>query len=108
MTVSTSFPHLVRSQSVEASMHRIPTPASDTIEITTRLDLSRMKSLYLVLPWLDALLEQEGTHSGAFVEDDVAPPTSPNTGDAEISDEKPDTDGASPLPEPELQLLLSF
>ncbi|KAF8126355.1 hypothetical protein EV363DRAFT_1174343 [Boletus edulis] len=59
-----------------------------------------MKSLYLIHPWLDALLEHEDIHSGAFVADD-APPPSPNT---EISDEEFDDDDSLPLPEPELPL----
>ncbi|KAG6377838.1 hypothetical protein JVT61DRAFT_14619 [Boletus reticuloceps] len=82
-------------------LYRADTPAFGMVEIITRQDLSRMQSLYLVHPWLDALLEQEGMHSGTFVEDDVAPPTSPNTDDEELFDEEFDDDSL-PLPEPEL------
>ncbi|KAF8439762.1 hypothetical protein L210DRAFT_3645759 [Boletus edulis BED1] len=81
-------------------LYRTDTAAFGTVEITTREDLSRMKSLYLIHPWLDALLEHEDIHSGAFVADD-APPPSPNT---EISDEEFDDDDSLPLPEPELPL----
>ncbi|KAG6377905.1 hypothetical protein JVT61DRAFT_14694 [Boletus reticuloceps] len=63
-------------------------------------DLSQMKSLYLVHPWLDSLLEQDDAHSGALVEDDVPPPSA-YTDDGEISDEEFDDD-TSPLPGPEL------
>ncbi|KAF8126348.1 hypothetical protein EV363DRAFT_1174455 [Boletus edulis] len=55
-----------------------------------------MKSLYLVHPWLDALLEQDDAHSGALLEDDAPPPPA-NTDDGEISDEEFDDD-TSPLP----------
>ncbi|KAG6370568.1 hypothetical protein JVT61DRAFT_11364 [Boletus reticuloceps] len=59
-----------------------------------------MKSLYLAHPWLDALLEQEDLHNGAFVEGDVAPPTSPNTSDdAENSDEGLNDNNSSLLTE---------
>ncbi|KAF8127561.1 hypothetical protein EV363DRAFT_1172210, partial [Boletus edulis] len=75
---------------------RADTSAFGMVEIITRQDLSRMHSLYLVHPWLDALLEQEEMHSGTSVEDDAH-----NTDDAEIFDEEFDHD-SSPLPEPEL------
>ncbi|KAF8439815.1 hypothetical protein L210DRAFT_3540401 [Boletus edulis BED1] len=77
-------------------LYRADTPAFGMVEIITRQDLSRMHSLYLVHPWLDALLEQEGMYSGTSVEDDAH-----NTDDAEIFDEEFDVD-SSPLPEPEL------
>ncbi|KAN0080342.1 hypothetical protein V8E55_009908 [Tylopilus felleus] len=47
-----------------------------------------MKSLYLVHPWLDSLLEHEHTSSSAYAEDDVAPPPSVYTDDEEISDDE--------------------
>ena len=49
-------------------VYRADTLAFGTLEIKTRHDLSRMKSLYLVHPWLETLLEREDTQSGAFVE----------------------------------------
>ncbi|KAF8126321.1 hypothetical protein EV363DRAFT_1348328, partial [Boletus edulis] len=54
-------------------LYRADTAAFGTVEITTRRDLSRMKTLYLVHPWLYALLEQEDIYSSAFVEDDATP-----------------------------------
>jgi len=71
------------------------------VEIKTRHDLSRMNSLYLIHPWLDALLEREAMRSGAFVGDDATPPPSPDTDDEEIPDEDIDDDSLLP-PEPEL------
>jgi hypothetical protein len=79
-------------------VYRVDTLAFGMVEIKTSQDLSRMKSLYLVHPWLETLLERDDMQSGAFVEDDVAPPPSPNTDDEEISDED---DDSSSLPEPE-------
>ncbi|KAF8122246.1 hypothetical protein EV363DRAFT_1301321 [Boletus edulis] len=80
-------------------VYRADTPVFGMVEITTRYNLSRMSSLYLVHPWLDSLLEQGDMHGGTFMEDDVMPP--PITDDTEISDEEFD-DGSSPLPEPHL------
>jgi hypothetical protein len=79
-------------------IYRADTLAFGMMEIKTRHDLSRMKSLYLVPPWLETLLEREDMQSDAFVEGDVTPSPSPNPDDEEISDE--DDDSAS-LPEPE-------
>jgi hypothetical protein len=79
-------------------VYRADTLVFGKVEIKTRHDLSRMKSLYLVHPWLETLLEREDMQSDAFVEDDLAPPPSPNTDDEEISDED---DDSSSLPEPE-------
>ena len=78
-------------------VYRADTLAFGMVEIKTRYDLSRMKSLYLVHPWLDTLLEREGTQSDPFVEDDVASLPSPSTDDEEIPDED---DDSSSLPEP--------
>ena len=79
-----------------------------TLEIRTRYNLSRWKSLYLVHPWLDALLDHEDA------EDDVSLP-SPYPDDGEVSDDESDDedededdegetdedDDASLSPEPE-------
>ena len=83
-------------------VYRADTLAFGMVEIKTRYDLSRMNSLYLVHPWLDTLLERGDMdmQSGAFVEDDVVPPPSPDTDEEEICDEEIDDD-SSPLPEPE-------
>ncbi|KAG6377837.1 hypothetical protein JVT61DRAFT_14618 [Boletus reticuloceps] len=78
------------------------TPTFGMVKIATRQDLSRMKPLYLIHPWLDALLEQESIHSDAFMEDDAAPPPSPNLDDTEISDEEFDDHDSLPITEPEL------
>jgi hypothetical protein len=69
-------------------VYRADTLAFGVVEIKTRYDLSRMKSLYLVHPWSDTLLEHEGMQGGVSVEDDVIPPSSPNTDDEDISDEE--------------------
>ena len=82
-------------------VYRADTLAFGIVEIRTRHDISRMKSLYLVHPWLDSLLEREGMQSGAFVEDEVVLPPPPNTDDDEISDDETDDDSSSELPEPE-------
>ena len=78
-------------------VYRADTLAFGKVEIKTRHDLSRMKSLYLIHPWLETLLEREDMQSDAFVEDDMAPSSSPSTDDEESSDED---DDSSPLPEP--------
>ena len=57
-----------------------------------------MKSLYLVHPWLETLLEREDTQSDRFAKDDVAPP-SLSTDDEEISNEDDDS-SSEPEPEP--------
>ena len=89
-------------------VYRANTRAFGMVEITTRYDLSRMKSLYLVHPWLDTLMEREEVQSGIFVEDDVMPPPSPNTDDEEICDEEIHDDSSSwLLPEPESPSLLT-
>ena len=79
-------------------VYRADTLAFGKMEVKTRHDLSRMKSLYLVHPWLETLLEREDMQSDAFVEDDVASLPSPSTDDEEIPDED---DDSSSLPEPE-------
>jgi hypothetical protein len=85
-------------------VYRADTLAFGKVEIKTRHDLSRMTSLYLVHPWLDALLERQDTQSGAFVEDDVAPPPSPSTDGEEHCAEDMDNDSSSE-PEPEFPSL---
>jgi hypothetical protein len=88
-------------------VYRANTHAFGIVEITTRHDLSQMKSLYLVHPWLDTLLEHEGMHSGVFVEDEVVSPSSPDMDNEEICGEEID-DNSSSLPEPESPLLTSM
>jgi hypothetical protein len=81
-------------------VYRANTRAFGMVEIITKYDLSRMKSLYLVHPWLDTLLEHEDIQSGILVEDDVVPPPSPDTDDEEICDEEINDDSSS-FSEPE-------
>jgi hypothetical protein len=97
-----AFPLLSFSRS--GRVYRADTLAFGMVEIKTSYDLSRTKSLYLVHPWLETLLEREDMQSDAFVEGDGAPPPSPNTDDEEISDE--DDDSWS-LPEPESPSILA-
>ena len=73
-------------------VYRADTVAFGMVEIKTRQDLSRMQSLYLVYPWLDTILDREKMQTGAFIEDDVTPPLSPNADHEEISDEEIDGD----------------
>lgn len=84
-------------------IYRADTVAFGSVEIKTRHDLSRMKSLYLVHPWLDTLLEREDKRS-VTTEEDVVP--SSNTDDEEFSDEERDND-SSLLPESESLLYLA-
>ncbi|KAF8432243.1 hypothetical protein L210DRAFT_3558822 [Boletus edulis BED1] len=83
-------------------VYRTDTTAFGMVEVRTRHDLSRMRSLYLVQPWLDTLLEHEDTHGGAFVEDGVVLQPSGNSDDEDISDEEVDyeeiDDDSSPPP----------
>ena len=51
---------------------RVDTPVFGMVEIKTKLDLARSKSLYLVHPWLDVLLDREETQIGEFVEAEEA------------------------------------
>ncbi|KAF8128175.1 hypothetical protein EV363DRAFT_1170862 [Boletus edulis] len=89
-------------------VYRTDTTAFGMVEVRTRHDLSRMRSLYLVQPWLDKLLEHEDTRGGAFVEnDDVLLPPTPNMDDEEISGDELDNEGIDDdddwsLSEPEL------
>ena len=79
----------------------VDTAPFGTLEIRTRHDLSRWKFLYLVHPWLDALLDHEDA------EDHEMPFPSLYPDDDEISDDESDEededdedDDASLLPEP--------
>ncbi|KAF8436001.1 hypothetical protein L210DRAFT_3505979 [Boletus edulis BED1] len=83
-------------------VYHADTTAFGMVEVRTRYDLSRMRSLYLVQPWLDTLLEHEDTRGGAFVENGVVLQPSGNSDDEEISDEEADyeeiDDDSSPPP----------
>ncbi|KAF8555027.1 hypothetical protein OG21DRAFT_963376 [Imleria badia] len=84
--IAFQLPSFASYQTRSGYVYRTETVAFGTVEIKTRHDLSRMKSLYLVHPWLDTLLDREGMQSGAFVEDDETPLPSPSTDDEEIFD----------------------
>ena len=65
------------------------------LEVRTRNNLSHWRSLYLVRPWLDALLDHED------VEDHEMPLPSPYPDNDEIEDDEGKDDDASLSPEPE-------
>ncbi|KAF8555026.1 hypothetical protein OG21DRAFT_1461554 [Imleria badia] len=78
-------------------VYRADTVAFGMVEARTREDLSQMNPVYLVHPWLEILLDREDI----AMEDDVTPPSSPNTDDEAFSDDE--IDGASSsLSEPAL------
>ena len=94
--------HRIRNGRV--TVYRADTLAFGMVEIKTRHVLPRAKTLYLVHPWLDVFVEHEDMQSEAFVEDDGAPPCSPNTDDEEIYDDDDEIDDDSntrSLPETE-------
>ena len=65
-------------------IYRVDTITFGMVEIRTRHDLSQITPLYLVHPWLDALLEREDK-SDDSVERNMPPP-SPDTDNEEFSD----------------------
>ena len=77
--------------------YRADTVAFGALEIRTREDLSRAGSLYLVHPWLEAVMDRRGVQNSVVTEDDVA---SPNTDDDEFYDDNTD-DASSSLSGPE-------
>ena len=68
-------------------VYRADTTIFGMIQIKTKQDVSRMKALYLVHHWLDALLEREDRRSMTTGEH-ATPLPSPNADDEEISDEE--------------------
>ncbi|KAF8441381.1 hypothetical protein L210DRAFT_3503460 [Boletus edulis BED1] len=98
-------PPLTPNRTRACHVYRADTAAFGTVEIKTRRDLSQMHSLYIVHPWLDALLGREDMHRGAFAEDNVAPSPSPNTDDEEFFDNENEDEGTDGpwLPGPELR-----
>jgi hypothetical protein len=91
------YPYRTRSGRV----YRADTLPFGMVEIKTRQDPSRLNSLYLVLPWLDTLLDREDMQSGACVEDDIAEPSSPGAEDEDISDEEIEDESSSSLADSE-------
>ena len=69
-------------------IYHVDTIGFGMVAIKTKQDLSQMISLYLIHPWLDALLEREDK-SDDNVERNVLPP-SPDTDDEEFSDSDSD------------------
>ncbi|KAN0101163.1 hypothetical protein V8E55_001147, partial [Tylopilus felleus] len=68
---------------------RVDTPTFGMVEIKTKLDPTRSKSLYLVHPWIDVLLDREETQIGVFEEDEGAEDEEaplPDTDDEDDSD----------------------
>ncbi|KAN0087823.1 hypothetical protein V8E55_006444 [Tylopilus felleus] len=69
------------------TVYRADTTTFGMMEIKTKNDLSRMKTLYLVHPWFDTLLEREDTRSITTGEH-ATPLPSLDADDEEISDEE--------------------
>ncbi|KAF8436010.1 hypothetical protein L210DRAFT_3549851 [Boletus edulis BED1] len=99
--ITFQLPPLTPYRTRSGRVYRADTVAFGMVEIKTRHDLSRMKTLYLIHPWLETVLEREDIHGGALIEDDVAPPPSPLTDGEEIDDEEIDDDAPS-FAEPQL------
>lgn len=87
--IAFELPALSSYQTNSGFIYRADTFAFGSVEIRTRQDLSRTNRLYLIHPWLDSILDRgEETQSGAFMDDDVSEPPSPNEDNEEISDEE--------------------
>ena len=99
--IAFKFPPLSPYRTRSGRVYRADTLPFGMVEIKTRQDPSRLNSLYLVLPWLDSLLDREDMQSSAFVEDDIAEPSSPGADDEDISDEEIEDESSSSLSEPE-------
>ena len=69
------------------TVYRADTIAFGMMEIKTKNDISRIKTLYLVHPWLDTLLESKDRRSITAGED-TTPLPSPNADGKWISDEE--------------------
>lgn len=97
--IAFALPALVPHRTSTGLVYRVDTPVFGTVEIKTKQDPSRLDALYLVHPWLDALLGHESIQSGVSTEDDTAEPSSPNPDDESITDEEMEGDALS-RPEP--------
>ena len=87
--IAFKLPPLLPSRVRSGRGFRVDTPVFGMVEIKTKQDLSRFKSLYLVHPWFDILLDREETSSGAFAEDEEAEDEEaslPDTDDEDGSD----------------------
>ena len=96
--IAFKLPPLVPYRTDLGVVYRVETPVFGMVEIKTRHDPSRPDCLYLVHPWLDALLGREDMQGSESVEDDVAEPSSLNADEEDVSDEEMEDD-ALPLPE---------
>ena len=85
--IAFQLPHLLPYQTRRGHIYRADTVPFGPVEINTRHDLSRRKLLYLIHPWF-TILEREGMPNGAFAEDDVVLPPSPDADEGEIPDEE--------------------
>ncbi|KAF8547970.1 hypothetical protein OG21DRAFT_1607157 [Imleria badia] len=97
--IAFQLPLLSISRTESGRVYHVETPVLAMVEIKTKQDLSQLDSLYLVHPWLDALLGREAIQSVVSIEDDDAEPSSPHTDDEEVSDDDIEDDTSS-LPEP--------
>ncbi|KAN0101134.1 hypothetical protein V8E55_001118 [Tylopilus felleus] len=87
--IAFKLPPLLPSRARSGRDFRVDTPVFGMVEIKTKQDLSRFKSVYLVHPWFDILLDREETSSGAFAEDEEAEDEEaslPDTDDEDGSD----------------------
>ncbi|KAF8552474.1 TPR-like protein [Imleria badia] len=96
--ITFKLPALLPHQTDLGIVYRVETRVFGVVEIKTKQDPSRLDSLYLVHPWLDALLAREDMQNGMSVEGD-AEPSSPHTDEEDESDEEIEDD-ALPHPEP--------
>lgn len=76
-------------------VYRVETPTFGLVVVETKADLSRLKPLYLVHPWLDSLLDREDIQNGEFEDDDAAS-SSNSTDDEDSSDEEIDDTAPPP------------
>ncbi|KAF8549945.1 hypothetical protein OG21DRAFT_523565 [Imleria badia] len=78
-------------------VYRVETPTFGMVEIKTGEDPSRLKSLYLVHPWLDTLLDCDVAQStsNGFVEDQDDEGQSDTSEDEDMQDEETQDDASS-------------
>ncbi|KAF8551251.1 hypothetical protein OG21DRAFT_1512971 [Imleria badia] len=98
--IAFKLPALLPYRTYSGHLYRVDTPVFGTVEIKIKLDPSRLNALYLVHPWLDALLGREDMdmQSGVFVGNEDVEPSSPDRDEEDVSDDDIEED-ASPLPE---------
>ena len=88
--IAFELPPLLPTRIDSGLVYRAETPVFGTVDIKTRQDLSRLDSLYLVHPWLDALLGRQDMRS--VVEHDVTHASSLSVDDEDESDEEIEVD----------------